>query len=159
MLRDGGAFALEYSTVSSSLMRKVDGLRPLPVDALRGKRRARSERNSTPPLSTTDLVFQNALDAERRCGPQPDAPIHYEPANRFCRDAANRRRLSTGVMFLDAPSELIIINRGEPTRRLLRGALRRGLGLHPVRRNDLLRAGEPARRPVEALLRTVVAGR
>ena len=115
-LRDGGAFDLEYSTVSSDLMRKVTdfirsqcmrhGEAPLPVEP-------------EPVVTIADFAFQNELDAKRRSGPQPVAPIHAEPANRYCRDAANRRRLSTGVMFLDAPNELIIVNRDEPTRRFL----------------------------------------
>ena len=114
MLRDGGVFALEYSTVSSGLMRKV-------TDFVRSRwvRHGEAPRpvGPDPVVTIADLVFQNELDDKRRSGPQPVAPIHAEPANRYCRDAANRRRLSTGVMFLDAPDELIIVNRGEPTRR------------------------------------------
>jgi hypothetical protein len=114
MLRGGGAFALEYSTVSSGLMRKV-------TDFVRSQwvRHGEALRpvGSDPVVTIADLVFQNELEDKRRRGPQPVAPIHAEPANRYCRDAANRRRLSTGVMFLDAPDELIIVNRGEPTRR------------------------------------------
>jgi hypothetical protein len=116
MLRDGGAFALEYSSVSSALMRKV-------TDFVRSQwtrdREAPRAFGPDPVVAIADLVFQNELDAKRRSGPQPVAPIHAEPANRYCRDAANRRRLSTGVMFLDAPGELIIVNRNEPTRRFL----------------------------------------
>ena len=94
-----------------------DRLRPLPMGAPRGSAARLSEPE--PVVTIADLVFQNELDAKRRSGPQPVAPIHVEPANRFCRDAANRRRLSTGVMFLEAPDELIIVNRDEPTRRFL----------------------------------------
>ena len=116
MLRDGGAFALEYSTVSSDLMRKV-------TDFARSQRMRHGEAprafGPDPVVTIADLVFQNELDAKRRSGPQPVAPIHAEPANRYCRDAANRRRLSTGVMFLEAPDELIIVNRDQPTRRFL----------------------------------------
>jgi hypothetical protein len=116
MLRRGGAFALEYSTVSSALMRKV-------TDFVRSQwmRHGEAPRafGSDPVVIIADLVFQNELDAKRRSGPQPVAPIHAEPANRYCRDAANRRRLSTGVMFLEAPDELVIVNRDEPTRRFL----------------------------------------
>ena len=115
-LRDGGAFALEYSTVSSDLMRKV-------TDFIRSQWVRQGEATlmvgAEPVVTIADIAFQNALDAKRRSGPQPVAPIHDEPANRYCRDAANRRRLSTGVMFLEAPGELIIVNRDEPTRRFL----------------------------------------
>jgi hypothetical protein len=116
MLRDGGAFALEYSTVSSALMRKV-------TDFVRSQWRRHGEAprpvGPEPVVTIADLFFQNELNDKRRSGPQPVAPIHIEPRDRFCRDAANRRRLSTGVMFLDAPDELIIVNRGKPTRRFL----------------------------------------
>ena len=116
MLRDGGAFALEYNTVSSTLIREV-------TDFVRSHWTPHGEAPRAfeldPVVPIADLVFQNELDAKRRSGPQPAVPIHAEPANRYCRDAANRHRLSTGVMFLDAPNELIVINRGEPTRRFL----------------------------------------
>ena len=116
MLRDGGAFALEYSTVSSALMRKV-------VDFIRCEwtRQGEAQRDFAPDptVAIADLVFQNELDSKRRGGPQPVAPIHAEPANGYCRDGANRRRLSTGVMFLATPDELVVVNRGEPTRRFL----------------------------------------
>ena len=65
------------------------------------------------------MIFQNELNARRRSGPQPVALLHAESANQYCRDSVNRLRLSTGVMFLDAPDELIVVNRGEPTRRFL----------------------------------------
>jgi hypothetical protein len=116
MLRDGGAFALEYNTVSSTLIREV-------TDFVRSHWTPHGEApralEPNPVVTIADLVFQNELDAKRRSGPQSVVPIHAEPANRYCRDAANRHRLSTGVMFLDAPDELIVINRGEPTRRFL----------------------------------------
>jgi hypothetical protein len=115
-LCDGGAFALEYSTVSSDLMRKV-------TDFIRSQWVRHGEApllvEAEPVVTIADIAFQNELDAKRRSGPQPVAPIHVEPANRYCRDGANRRRLSTGVMFLEAPDELIIVNRDEPTRRFL----------------------------------------
>jgi hypothetical protein len=116
MSRDGGAFTLEYNTVSSALIRKV-------TDFVRSHWTPCSEAPRAfeldPVVPIADLVFQNELDAEQHSGPQPVMPIHAEPANRYCRDATNRRCLSTGVMFLDAPDELIIVNRDKPTRRFL----------------------------------------
>ena len=116
MWADGSAFALEYSSVSAALIGKA-------TDFIR----SRSVRHGQSPgalgpqpvVTIAELVFRNELDAKRRSGPQPVVPIHAEPANRYCRDAANHRRLSTGVMFLDAPDELIIVNRDQPTRRFL----------------------------------------
>jgi hypothetical protein len=116
MLRDGGALALEYNAVSSDLMGKV-------TDFVRSLWTPHGETprafGPDPVVTVADLPFCNELNARRRSGPQPVAPIHVEPMGRYCRDAANRRRLSTGVMFLDAPDELIIVNRDKPTRRFL----------------------------------------
>ena len=44
-------------------------------------------------------------------------PLHFEPRDRFCHDAQNRRRLSTGQMILDAGDELVIVDREAPVRR------------------------------------------
>ena len=116
LLRDGGAFTLEYNTVSSTLMTKV-------TDFVRSQwtRRRDAPRALEPDRSATlaDMIFENELNAKRRSGPQPVALLHAEPMNQYCRDSDNRRRLSTGVMFLESPDELIIVNRGEPTRRFL----------------------------------------
>ena len=114
MLRDGGAFAVDYNAVSSDLMDKV-------TDFVRSRwiRHGEAPRvlEPDPPVTVADHYFRYELHAKRRSGPQPVWPIHVEPRDRFCRNAANRRRLSTGVMFLDAPDELIIVNCGKPTRR------------------------------------------
>jgi hypothetical protein len=114
MLRDGGAFVVDYNAVSSGLMDKV-------TEFVRSRWILRGEApravEPDPVVDVADHYFSNELYVKRRSGPQPVAPIHVEPKNRLCRDEANRRRLSTGVMFLDAPDELIIVNRGKPTRR------------------------------------------
>ena len=114
MLRDGGAFGLDYNAVSSNLMDKV-------TEFVRSRwiRHGEAPRlvEPDPVVTVADHYFRYQLGAKRRSGPQPVVPIHAEPRDRYCRDAANRRRLSTGVMFLDTPDELIIVNRGKPTRR------------------------------------------
>lgn len=114
MLRDGGAFSLDYNAVSSDLMDRV-------TDFVRSRLIGHGEPphglEPDPAVTVADPYFRYQLSAKRRSGPQPVAPIHVEPRDRLCRDAANRRRLSTGVMFMDAPDELIIVNRGKPARR------------------------------------------
>lgn len=116
LLRNGGEFSLEYSTVSAGLMTKVTDF----VRAQWARRRdAPRALEPDPGATVADMIFENELNARQRSGPQPVALLHAEPMNQYCRDSANRRRLSTGVMFLDAPEELIIVNRGEPTRRFL----------------------------------------
>ena len=114
MLRDGGAFSFEYNAVSSDLMDRV-------TDFVRSRWVRHGEAPQVlepdPVVTVADPYFRYQLSAKRRSGPQPVAAIHVEPRDRFCRDAANHRRLSTGVMFMDAPDELIIVNRGKPARR------------------------------------------
>jgi hypothetical protein len=114
MLRNGGAFVLDYNAVSSGEIDKV-------TDFVRSRWVRHGEAPQViepdPVVTVADQYFRYQLSANRRSGPQPVTPIHLEPRDRLCRDAANRRRLSTGVMFLDAPDELIIVNRGTPTRR------------------------------------------
>ena len=116
LLRDGGAFTLEYSTVSSGLMTKVTDFARA---QLASRRDAPRPHESDPGATIAEMIFKNELNARRRSGPQPVTLLHAESANQYCRDSLNRRRLSTGVMFLDAPDELIVVNRGEPTRRFL----------------------------------------
>jgi hypothetical protein len=115
-LRDGGVFSFDYNAVSSNLIDQV-------TEFVRSRWVRHSEAplvvESDPVVTVADHYFRYQLGAKRRRGPQPVVPIHVEPRDRFCRNAANRRRLSTGVMFLDSPDELIIVNRGKSTRRLL----------------------------------------
>ena len=113
MLRDGGAFVLEYNTVSAGLMGKVtDFVRSCWIRHDETPRALASDSVVT----VADRYFSNALTDLRRRGPQPIEPIHFEPAGRYCRDAG-WLAFSTGVMFLDAPGQLIIVNRDKPTRR------------------------------------------
>jgi len=115
-LRDGGVFSFDYNAVSSNLIDQV-------TEFVRSRWVRHSEAPQVvepdPVVTVADHYFRYQLSSKRRRGPQPVVPIHVEPRGRFCRDAANRRRLSTGVMFLDSPDELIIVNCGKATRRLL----------------------------------------
>jgi len=114
MLRDGGAISLDYNAVSSDLMDRVNiFVRSRVV----GHSEAPDVLDPDPVVTVVDPYFRYQLSAKRRAGPRPVVPIHVEPRDRLCRDAANHRKLSTGVMFLDTPDELIIVNRGKPTRR------------------------------------------
>ena len=83
LLRDGGAFTLEYNTVSSGLMTKV-------TDFVRCQWTRRREApcalepDLVAPLA--DVVFENERNARRRSGPQPVSLIYAEPADQYCRD-------------------------------------------------------------------------
>lgn len=112
-LHDGTSFTLDYNTVSSDLMDKVT----LFVRS-RWQRPSDAQSGTGPDVVTVnDHFFRYELADNRRNGPRPVVPIHFEPRDRWCRDERNRRRLTTGVMMLDAPDELIIVNRDKPTRR------------------------------------------
>ncbi|MDR3374456.1 MAG: hypothetical protein P4L98_12080 [Ancalomicrobiaceae bacterium] len=113
LLRDGTAFTIDYNAVSSDLMDEVTSF-----VRSRWQRPAEAQAGSGPDVVTvSDHFFRYELNAKRRSGPKPVVPIHFEPRDLACRDERNRRRKSTGVMFLDTPDELIIINRDTPTRR------------------------------------------
>ena len=115
----GGAAARRPGRLVASIDIYGSTIRRCAPDARRIASEAPRPAGPDPAVTIADLVFQNELNDKRRSGPQPVVPIHAEPVNRRCRDAADRRRLSTGVMFLDAPDELIIVNRDQPTRRFL----------------------------------------
>jgi hypothetical protein len=66
----------------------------------------------------TDHLYEYMLYFLLRSGPQPVVPVHFEPADRRCRNEAGRRRLTTGLLILDAPNELILVHRNEPMRTL-----------------------------------------
>jgi hypothetical protein len=114
LLRDGDAVTVDYNTVSSWRLDTVtDFIRArLTPDAERI-----NEQSKVGQVAVADLFFQNMLLAVRRSLPRPVVPLHFEPRDRPCRDAANRRRLSTGLLILDATDELVIVDRGAPVRR------------------------------------------
>lgn len=113
LLRDGSTFVVDYNAVSSRLLDDVTSfVRPRIIAPAERSRAVRPG----PALEIADYFFRNQLFAKRRGSPGV-APIHLEPKDRLCRDKSNRLRLSNGVMILDAPDELIIVNRGKPARR------------------------------------------
>ena len=154
LLRHGGAFTLEYSTVSSGLMTKVTNFVRAQWARRQDAPRAPERDQSAPVI---DIIFENELNARRRSGPQPVTLLHAEPMNQYCRDSADRRRLSTGVMFLESPDELIIVNHGEPTRRFLEARYALGSVFVPYARvNDFALERSPvgrARRFHQLILR------
>lgn len=116
LVRDGDAITIDYNAVSSWRLDKL-------TDFVRAKLTPQAERpNQAGPgeeIAVADLFFQNMLQSVRSSTLAPVVPIHFEPRDRPCRDEANRRRLSTGLLVLDTPDELIIVDRGSPVRRRL----------------------------------------
>jgi hypothetical protein len=112
LLRDGDELGFDYNTVSARLMEQVDDF----VRSHCGWQGLPEHRPQPAAVPVTDHLFEYMLYFLLRSGPQPVTPIHFEPGNRRCRNEANRRRLTTGLMILDAPGELILVNRNEPMR-------------------------------------------
>ncbi len=116
MLRDGDTVTVDYNTVSSRRLDAVTGF-------IRDRLTPDAERPNTASegvaLAVADLFFQNMLRVVQGSLPRPVMPLHFEPRDRPCRNQANRRRLSTGVLMLDTGEELVIVDRGEETRRYL----------------------------------------
>ncbi len=117
LTRDGDAVILDYNTVSSH---RLDRVTEFIRDQLTPAAARPNEAGEGGSIAVADLFFQNMLNAARGGIPRPVTPIHFEPRDRPCRDEGNRRRLSTGLLIIDAADELIIVDRGTPTRRYFR---------------------------------------
>lgn len=116
LLKDGDAVSVDYNTVST---RRLDAV----TDFVRGKLTPNAARPNEAPagasLAIADHFFHNMMAALIHGG-TPAAPLHFEPRDRPCRDRENRRRLSTGLLILDATDELVIVDRGSEVRRRFR---------------------------------------
>jgi hypothetical protein len=111
--RAGGRLDVDYNTVSARLM-----------DAITEWVRARTawdKANDNAPrpnagLAGPEPLFRYILFQLGRAGPRPVTPIHVEAAGRWCRGAGRLRRLTTARMVAATPAELILVDRGEPSR-------------------------------------------
>jgi hypothetical protein len=113
LLRTGETIAVDYNAVSSRRLDAVTGF-------IRIRLTPDAERPNAAAGASVDIAdhfFQNMLVDVGNSLPRPVMPLHFEPRDRACRDAGNRRRLSTGVLILDAADELVIVDRGAPVRR------------------------------------------
>lgn len=115
-LKDGTRESLEYNKVSSDLMEDVTDFARARLSAPAGEAKI---EGATPEIAFTDadLFFGSAMLEIRRRGEGPFIPIHFEPQGERCFDAAGNRQVSTGVLILDSPTELIIVNRDKPSHR------------------------------------------
>ena len=117
LLRDGDTVSVDYNAVSS---RRLDAV----TDFVRSKLTPDAARPNESPtgvaVMVADLFFRNMLSAVANSLPRRVVPLHFEPRDRPCRDRENRRRLSTGLLVLDATDELVIVDRGSEVRRRFR---------------------------------------
>ncbi len=140
LLRDGGSIAVDYNSVSS---RRLDAV----TDFIRSRLTPDAERPNVAEegasVEVADYFFQSMLFAVRHSLPRPVMLLHFEPRDRLCRDAENHRRLSTGLMILDAADELVIVDRGAPARRFFHPTYAAGLIYIPYARLTAFRLPPP----------------
>ncbi|MGZ9723493.1 hypothetical protein [Rhizobium miluonense] len=72
---------------------------------------------TVPNIAITDHFFHAMFVATQRRSLMSMAAVHFEPPGYRCLDRDGRRRMTTGLLLLSAPDELIIISRDRPTRR------------------------------------------
>ena len=157
LLRSGDALSFDYNSVSSRRLDKV-------TDFIRDRLSPGADRPNAEPegasVAVADHFYQNMLIAVRSGIPRSVVPLHFEPQGRFCRDRKNRRRLSTGLMILDATEELVIVDRGTPFRRIFLPTYAARVTFIPYAGLDAfaLRAPSPERR-VRTHVLTLAIGR
>lgn len=112
LLNEGDELVVPYSSVSTDLIARVTAfarqhlIRPsdfVPVSVNQGE-------------EFEDFFF-NVMLAEERRGGQFMMPIHFDEPGRSCRNAQNRRRVSTGTLILLSGSELVVVDRDIPMKR------------------------------------------
>lgn len=116
LLADGTSLDLEYNTVSERRVAELDQY---------VRRRPASDDppvNLLPSVRVNDHYFSSVLADRVATTDAPLHPIHIEERGQACRDERLRRRVSTGLMLLESPTDLVIVNRGAPTRSRFRWA-------------------------------------
>ncbi len=113
LLRDGDTISATYNTVSAHHFATLgDFIRQkLSPDVPRPE-----QGPDTSPVPIKDLFYRNQARTVRTTSGGRARVLHSEPLGRWCRDDRNRRRLSTGLLVLDAGDALVAIDRGVPTR-------------------------------------------
>lgn len=112
LLKEGDALTVTYNSVSTDLMTRVVGFI---------RQHLMASDDFGPALVNEAEEFEDfffkAMLAEERHGGQFMLPIHFEPPGKSCRNAQNRRRVTTGLLILLSGSELVIVDRDVPMRR------------------------------------------
>ncbi len=114
LLSDGSAIHVKHNSVGAPMLAKV-------TQFVRTRIVNDVEPSTQPMLPSVPVpqdFFGSKLANLKWTFPAPVVPVHVEPRNRLCRDQRNRRRLSTGVMVVDTPRELVLVSCGEPLRPL-----------------------------------------
>ena len=114
LLADGDRFELDYNSVGVAAMTAV-------TSHVRAQLTLGIDASQQPELAAQrvpDDFFNGRLAELRRTCSAPVVPVHFESRNRLCRGLTGRRGLSTGLLLVDTPHELVVVNRVEPIRRL-----------------------------------------
>ncbi|WP_028731513.1 hypothetical protein [Rhizobium leguminosarum] len=115
LLASGREIELAFNSVSQRLMEDAaDFVRSRCASPARMQRLAAT----VPNIDITDHFFRAMLVMTQRRAPMPIAVVHFEPPGQRCLDRDGRRRITTGVLLLLTPSELIIVGRDRPARSL-----------------------------------------
>jgi hypothetical protein len=112
LLSNGSAIHVPHNSVGSDLMAKVTAY-------VRARIATPSERSGQPVLPAVAVpqdYSASKLAELRRTFAGPVVAIHVEPKNRLCRSGRFGRRLSTGLMVVDTPEELVLVGGGEAAR-------------------------------------------
>ena len=113
LLKEGDALTVTYN---SGLRRSHDPGSSRSLGSISWSRTTLPPVRPTMPRSSR-ISFFNAMLAEERYGGQFMLPIHFEPPGKSCRNAQNRRRVTTGLLILLSGGELVIVDRDAPMRR------------------------------------------
>lgn len=116
LVSDGSSVDLEYNNVSRTRIAQVDRF----VRSAGGS--SASALSDAPAVLVSDHYFSTLLFELRSTSGESVRPIHVEGRSRPCRDERLRHRLTTGLMVLASPSELVVVNRGGPMRSRFRRA-------------------------------------
>lgn len=109
LLRDGAALELAHPTLSQH---RID----VATDLVRSLFTSGAAPHAPgEPVEVADIALRNALSALRpRC--HRPVPVHFEPRNALRRDADRRWVLTSALMLVDTPDELVIVHGGAPRR-------------------------------------------
>ena len=112
LLASGSAIHVPHNSVGSDLMAKVTAF----VRAHIAPPSERSGQPDLPAVAVPQDYSASKLAELKRTFRAPVVAIHVEPKNRVCRSGRFARRLTTGLMVVDTPEELVLVSGGEPTR-------------------------------------------
>ncbi|MGC3995139.1 MAG: hypothetical protein QM779_13665 [Propionicimonas sp.] len=110
LLADGSGFDVPFNSVSEREIAELDRyvLRSPATDVRPASRE--------PAVTISDHFFRSRLGDISAATDDPVRPVHVEEPLRPCRDDRGRRRVSSGVLVLETPTALVVVDRDSPVR-------------------------------------------